>query len=189
VIYRLPENVEIDAGDIEIGENVTFGNNISIILKGKFRIGSYSHLGNDVHIRGNNVIIGKHFYHSSGLRVGGGGHQNPDANLFIGDRCTIHNNVININSPIYIGDDVGLSPEVSLQTHGYWLSVLEGFPASFAGIKIGNGVIIGYRSLVLMGVEIADKVVIGAQSVVAKSVDKIGVYAGNPAKKIRYIRK
>ncbi len=181
------KNIEIEAGSVDIGNHVHFGRNVSILLRGKFSIGDYSYLGDDVQIRGNNVRIGQHLFHSSGLRVGGGGYQNPTASLTIGDRCTIHDNIINICEPIEIGNDVGLSNEVTLLTHGYWLSVLEGYPASFKGIKIGNGVIIGYRSLVMMGVEIADETVIGAQSAVTKSIDRRGVYAGSPVKFIRDI--
>ncbi|HNW98549.1 MAG TPA: acyltransferase [Bacteroidales bacterium] len=181
------KNIKIVADKIEIGKNVNFGNNISIALKGLFSVGDFSHFGNDINIRGNNVKIGKHLFHSSGLRIGGGGRQHPNANLTIGDRCVIHNNFINVCEPVVIGNDVGLSPETSFLTHGYWMSVLEGYPASFAGVKIGNGVIIGYRSLIMMGVEIADYSVIGAQSVVTKSITRKGIYAGSPAKFIKEI--
>jgi len=183
----IKNNIRIEASSIEIADNVHLGKNVSILLKGTFSIGSYSHLGNDVHIRGNNVKIGEHLFHSSGLRIGGGGRQHPNANFSIGDRCTIHNNFINICEPVEIGNDVGLSPETSFLTHGYWLSVFDGFPASFSGIKIGNGVIIGYRSLIMMGVEITADTVIGAQSVVTKSISKKGIYAGSPAKFIKEI--
>jgi hypothetical protein len=65
---------------------------------------------------------------------------------------------------------------------------LEGYPACFEGVKIGKGVIVGFRSLILMGVEIADFCVIGANSVVTKSLLKKGVYAGSPAKFIKDIQ-
>ncbi|MEI6123845.1 MAG: DapH/DapD/GlmU-related protein [Bacteroidota bacterium] len=181
------KNIKIVAESIEIGKNVHLGNNISIAIKGKFCLGDYSHLGSDIHIRGNNVVIGKHLFHSSGLRIGGGGRQHPNADITIGDRCTIHNNFINVCEPVILGDDVGLSPETSFLTHGYWMSVLDGFPAMFSGIKIGNGVIIGYRSLIMMGVSIADYSVIGAQSIVTKTIGQKGVYAGSPAKFIKEI--
>ena len=181
------KNVSIVANDIKIGESVSFGNDVHIRAKGTFSMGNFSRLGNKVEIFGNNIIMGDHLFHSSGLKVGGGGRQNPNANLLIGNRCTIHNNFINVCEPVVIGDDVGLSPEVSILTHGYWLSVLGGYPASFEGVKIGNGVIIGYRSLILMGVDIIDNCVIGAQSVVTKKIDRVGVYAGSPAKFVKDI--
>lgn len=182
------KNVKIIAKKIKIGESVQFGKNISVFIKGEFRIGDYSRLGDDTQIRGNNIIFGNHLFNSSGLRIGGGGRQHPNANFKIGDRCTIHNNFINVCEPVQIGDDVGLSPDVSILTHGYWLSVFEGFPATFSGVKIGNGVIIGYRTLIMMGVEIADYVVVGANSIITKNLTEKGIYAGIPAKKIKEIK-
>lgn len=183
----LNKNIKIIANQIGIGKNVQFGNNIDISVKGNFEIGDFSRLGNDTHIRGNNVKFGMHLFNSSGLRIGGGGRQHPNANFEIGDRCTIHNNFINACEPVIIGNDVGLSPDTSILTHGYWLSVLEGFPASFSGVKIGNGVIVGYRSLLMMGISIAEYAVIGANSVVTKSITQKGIYAGNPARFIKEI--
>jgi acetyltransferase-like isoleucine patch superfamily enzyme len=49
---------------------------------------------------------------------------------------------------------------------------------------VGNHVSIGSNSTVLP-VQICDHVVIGAGSVVTKDIMKPGVYAGNPAKKLR----
>lgn len=184
---NMDKNICIIAEQINIGENVSFGSDIKIHVKGEFRIGSYSRIGNDTEILGNNIIIGEHLFNSSGLRIGGGGRQHPNANFKIGDRCTIHNNFINVCEPVEIGNDVGLSPDTSILTHGYWLSALEGYPATFAGVKIGNEVIIGYRALILMGVEITDKIVIGASSVVSKSLFKKGIYAGSPARFIKDI--
>lgn len=181
------KNIKIIADKIKVGNNVSFGKDIDINIKGEFKIGDFSHLGNDVNIRGNNIKFGRHLFNSSGLRIGGGGRQHPNANFQIGDRCTIHNNFINVCEPVIIGNDVGLSPDTSILTHGYWLSVLEGYPASFLGVKIGDGVIVGYKSLIMMGVSIVDYCVIGANSTVTKNITKKGVYAGSPAKFIKEI--
>jgi len=188
MIYEDTEkNISIIAKEINIGKAVVFGRDIQVSVKGEFRIGNYSRLGDNTQIFGNNVIFGEHLFNSSGLRIGGGGRQHPTANFKIGDRCTIHNNAINVCEPIVIGNDVGLSPDVTLITHGYWLSVLKGYPTKFAGINIGNGVIVGHRSAILMGVVIGNGIVIGACSVVTKSLLTKGVYAGNPAYFVRPI--
>jgi len=50
--------------------------------------------------------------------------------------------------------------------------------------KVGNKVSIGSNATILP-VEICDNVVIGAGAVVTKSIDKPGVYAGNPARLLR----
>lgn len=180
-------NIFIQANELCISETSSFGRNIRIDVRGIFSIGNRSRLGNDVEIKGHHILIGDDLYHSSGLRVGMGGHSNPDADLIIGNRCTIHNNNINIAKPVVIGNDVGLSPDVAVITHGYWLSVLEGFPAVFAGVTIDDGVIVGYRSTILMGIHICKNIVIGAESIITKDLNNPGsIYAGNPA---RFLRK
>lgn len=186
--FEIPEkNVRIVAGSIEIGSSVVFGRDVDINVFGEFQVGDFSVIGSNTQIRGNNIVIGSHLFNSSGLRVGGGGRYHPNADLEIGHRCTIHNNFINVCEKVRLGNDVGLSPETSVLTHGYWLSVLDGYPASFAGVDIGDGVIIGYRSLIMMGVTIFPGCVIGAQSVVTKSIKEPGIYAGSPARFIRGI--
>jgi len=50
--------------------------------------------------------------------------------------------------------------------------------------NIGNNVSIGSNSTILP-VSICEKVVIGAGSVVTRNIVESGIYAGNPAKKIR----
>ncbi|MBI4648413.1 MAG: acyltransferase [Bacteroidia bacterium] len=181
------KNIKIEADTINIGKSVNLGRNLSVKVKGEFHVNDFSDLGENTIIRGNNVIIGKHFFTTTGLNIGGGGWQNPGANLKIGDRCVIHNSLINICEPVEIGNDVGFSAHVDVLTHGFWLSVLEGFPATFSGVRIGNGVIVGHRSLIMMGVEIADQIVIGAYAVVTKTLKEMGIYAGVPAKKIKDI--
>lgn len=179
--------VHIRADEIEIDEGVTFGKNIDIIAKDRFAIGARSRFGDNIHIRGRNIVFGKDLYHSEGLRIGGGGCDRPRANFSMGDRCTCHNNYINIAEPVVIGNDVGLSPDVFIITHGFWSSVLKGFPAKFASVQIDSGVIIGQRSIILPGVIINRGAVVGAHSVVTKVLYADCIYAGNPAKLIRRI--
>ena len=50
--------------------------------------------------------------------------------------------------------------------------------------RVGNKVSIGSNATI-MPVSICDDVVIGAGAVVTKDITKPGVYAGNPAKKLR----
>ena len=60
-------------------------------------------------------------------------------------------------------------------------------PKSWKTTKIGNHVSIGTNATILP-VTVADHVVIGAGAVVTKDILKPGVYAGNPAKKIRDLK-
>lgn len=177
----------IKAARINLGENVSIGRNVRITTHGEFSLGSHSRIGDNTVIEGNNVSIGEHFYGSGGMVIGAGGQQYPDANLRMGARCVVHNNVINVCEPVSIGDDVGFSGRVEVITHGFWMSVLEGHPATFKPVRIGNGVILGFGSTLLMGADIADNIVLAAHSVVAKPLpDTNSVYAGAPA---RFVRK
>ena len=60
--------------------------------------------------------------------IGGGGSNFPYAKLHIGDRMVCHTGHINLASPVTIGNDVGLSHDVDLITHGFWYSILDGYP-------------------------------------------------------------
>lgn len=180
-------NIRICAKVLQIGKSVEFGKNINISVKEKFSIGDMSFIGSNTEMRGRNIQIGKYFYTSGGLRVGGGGRQHPGANLIVGDRCTFCNNLLNVCEPIVIGNDVGLSEDVSLITHGFWLNVLDGYPAAFQGITLRDGVIVGYRTIIMFGVEIGERIVIGANSTVTRSLTKHGVYVGSPARFIKEI--
>jgi len=53
-------------------------------------------------------------------------------------------------------------------------------------IIIGNDVWIGYQSLILSGVNIGNGAIIGARSVVTKDVPAYSVVGGNPAKHIKW---
>tara|TARA_R110002050_G_scaffold13971_2_gene44463 strand:+ start:8835 stop:9284 length:450 start_codon:yes stop_codon:yes gene_type:complete len=60
----------------------------------------------------------------------------------------------------------------------------QGNKALWKSTHIGNNVSIGSNATILP-VSICDNVVIGAGAVVTKAIIEPGVYAGNPAKKIR----
>jgi len=179
----------IMADKIEIGKDFQIGKNVKIDVRGMFKIGDYSRFGDDVRINAQQVLIGNHFFHyEPGLNIGGGGSQSLEAELVVGDRCVFHNNKINLARPVIMGDDVGLSPDVDIITHGFWNSILEGYPCEYGKVVINNGVIIGQRSFILMNTSIAENVVIGANSTVKGFLDKDkSIYAGNPAKFIREI--
>ena len=184
---NIGKNVTIKCNELILGDDVIIEDNTNVFVYGKLEIGNLSTIGKNSIIKGNNVIIGNEFYNDGYLEIGGGGWNNQNANLVIGDRCVTHNNTININSSIMIGDYVGLSPHVDLITHGYWQSKLEGFPFREGMIKIGDYSIIGIRSIVLGNVKIGKHVTVGAGSIVTKNFGDYVVVAGNPARVIHNI--
>jgi acetyltransferase-like isoleucine patch superfamily enzyme len=104
----------------------------------------------------------------------------------IGKRCRIQSHAF-ICELTSIGDDCFIS-------HGAMFindTFENGGPAYgnkslWKATKIGNHVSIGTNATILP-VKITDHVVIGAGAVVTKDILEPGIYAGNPAKKIRDI--
>jgi acetyltransferase-like isoleucine patch superfamily enzyme len=182
---QIGSNCTFRCNQVLLGDRTQIGNNNDIQPFGLFRIGETSHIGNQTHVRGREVTIGDEVFITNGFRVGGGGRNEPEAILKIGDRCTMHNNFINLAKPVSVGNDVGFSPEAIFITHGYWQSVLEGYSASYAPITIHDWVIIGMRAIILPGVEIGEGTTIGAGAVVSRSLPPRCVAAGIPARVIK----
>lgn len=182
----------IEAGELVIGNNVKFGKDVNIKVRGRLEIGDNSIIGDRFTVNAENVTLGEYFYNgptdSRGMIIGGGSSNFPYANLKVGSGMVCHTGHINLAAPVTIGNDVGLSHDVDLITHGFWYSVLEGYPRVFKEIKIGNNVIVGWKTVIMSGVEICDNVVIGSHSTITKSLlDPKAIYAGSPAKLIKHI--
>ncbi len=118
---------------------------------------------------GDNTFIGPFTEIQKGVQVG------KDCRIqshsFICELVTIANNCFIGHGVMFIND-----------------LMQEGGPArdksKWKATNIGNNVSIGSNATILP-VDICDSVVIGAGSVVTKNIAEPGVYAGNPAKKIR----
>lgn len=107
-------------------------------------------------------------------------------NAVIGKRCRIQSHSF-ICSLVTIGDDCVVAHGVMFINDLF----ATGGPARgdrdlWKATTIGNNVSIGSNATVLP-VTICDNVVVGAGAVVVKDITKPGVYAGNPAKRIRDI--
>lgn len=193
MIYTDPNrNIHIEANELVIGNNIKFGRDINIKVRGRFEIGDNGIIGNRFTANAEELVIGEYFYNgptdSRGMVIGGGGANFPYAKLKIGSRMVCHTGHINLASPVTIGNDVGLSHDVDLITHGFWYSILEGYPRLFKDITIGNNVIVGWKTVIMSGVTIADNTVIGSHSTVTKSLlQPKAIYAGTPAKLIKAI--
>jgi acetyltransferase-like isoleucine patch superfamily enzyme len=84
----------------------------------------------------------------------------------IGERCFIGHGVMFINDTFASGGPA------------------RGDRTQWRSTKIGNDVSIGSNATVLP-VSIVDRVVIGAGAVVTRNIEKVGIYAGNPARLLR----
>lgn len=139
---------------------VTFGENVTVVNPVNLydcTIGDNCFIGPFVEVQ-NDVTIGKRTKVQS--------HAFICALVTIGDDCFISHGVMFIN-------DIFASGHPARGKKELWKSTL-----------IGNNVSIGTNTTVLP-VRIVDDVVIGAGSVVTKDIIERGIYAGNPARKIR----
>lgn len=102
----------------------------------------------------------------------------------VGERCKIQSHAF-VCELVTIGNDCFIGHGVMFINDLF----SEGGPAMgnktlWKSTTIGNRVSIGSNATILP-VTICDRVVIGAGAVVTKNITESGVYAGNPAKKIK----
>lgn len=125
-----------------------------------------------------------------GCRIGSGCFIGPftevQKSVIIGDRCKIQSHtficeLVTIGADCFIGHGTMFIND--LFSGG---GPARGDKSKWKSTVIGNHVSIGSNATILP-VTICDRVVIGAGAVVTKDITEPGIYAGNPAKKLRSI--
>jgi maltose O-acetyltransferase len=104
-----------------------------------------------------------------GLRLG--------ERVFIGERTRFDGGFLWL---ISVGDDTTISAGVDILAHDGATRSAMGH-TRIAPVRIGSGVYIGARAVILPGVTIGDRAIVGAGSVVRKDVAAGTIVAGNPA--------
>ena len=101
---------------------------------------------------------------------------------FVNMRCVFDN-----WAPISIGANCYLGMGVSLVTSTHELGPSGQRAGAVSGkpIVVGDGCWIGANAIVLPGVTIGPGCIIGAGAVVSKDCEPDGLYAGNPARRVR----
>jgi virginiamycin A acetyltransferase len=105
--------------------------------------------------------------------------------LIIGKFCMIASDVTFImNGANHLTDAVTTYP-FAIFGNG-WENAMEGkkYPSK-GNIVVGNDVWIGYNAMIMAGVKIGDGAIIGTNSVVTKDVEPYAIVGGNPAKLIK----
>jgi len=163
---KIGENVEINCDTFILGENCFIGNNVRINCK--------------------SFISGDYLYLADGVEVGRGGSYGPNSNVLIGDNVGVfESTIINPSESVTIGNNSGIGSEVMIWTHGAWLDIFDGFPASFGPVEIEENVWLPARSIVLPNVTIGMDTVIAINSVINRSVPRGSLAGGNPVKVIK----
>lgn len=128
-------------------------------------------------------------YCGDGVKVEQNAYFGTGKGLKVGHRSMVGHNS-RIDHEVTIGDDVLMGPDVIVFTNSHEFSRVD-LPINLQGaaprkpVKIGNGVWIGARAIILPGVEIGDGAIVGAGSVVTKSVEPWTIVGGAPARVLR----
>ncbi|WP_319800608.1 acyltransferase [Luteolibacter flavescens] len=106
----------------------------------------------------------------------------PGARLVLKRGCGVSSSQIIANRSIEIGEDTMIGAGCLLcDSDMHEVPLGSGKPVAMAPIKIGRGVFIGARCIILKGVTIGDGAVVGAGSVVTKDIPAGTLAGGNPA--------
>lgn len=128
--------------------------------------------------------VGEGSYLGRRLRIGAGASMEENSVVRIGHRCQIAPDVtVNPTEPVLIGNEVGISAEVAIFTHGYHAGhpVRDGHGAAFAGVEVEDGAWLGLRAVLLPGVTVGAGTVVAATATVTRSLPAGVLAAGVPA--------
>lgn len=152
VVFNLkPDDLDSNT-TIDLEENASLKD--AKLVKAHLRVGAYSYIRSRAYIAGD---------------------------IDIGRFCSIANNVtIGLNRAQHPLDWLSTHPVNSIHEAAYENSV----PASKT--IIGNDCWIGHGATILAGVKIGDGAVIGANALITKDVPAYSIVAGNPGRIIRY---
>jgi virginiamycin A acetyltransferase len=108
---------------------------------------------------------------------------NEGSNLIIGRYCSIANGVTILLGGEHRIDWITTYPFREVFSGA---AQFQGHPRTKGDVIIGNDVWIGRDALILSGVKVGNGAVIGARSVIAKDVAAYSIVSGNPAQQMRF---
>jgi acetyltransferase-like isoleucine patch superfamily enzyme len=143
----------------------------------KSKIGRNTIIWKNAQIR-ENAKIGKNCIISKDVYV--------DKNVKIGDNCKIQNSAqiydgVTIKNNVFIGPAVVFTNDYFPRADNKNWKILK--------TKIDHGASIGANATILCGIKIGKKAMIAAGSVVTEDIEDYSLYAGNPAKFKKKIKK
>lgn len=104
---------------------------------------------------------------------------------------TITQNFVKDRGSLYIGDRVSIAPGVilTLTSHPNASKIRTEISYKPSEIRIEDDVWIGAGAIILNGITIGEGAIVGAGSVVTHDVEPYTIVAGNPARKIKDVKK
>ncbi|MEU5178055.1 hypothetical protein HB370_38415 [Streptomyces sp. DSM 40868] len=176
---------DLRAARIELAEEVQVGAGCRVLAADGFTAGAGTRLDAAADVVCRKLTVGAGTYIGLRWQVGAGASMEEHSTVTVGDGCQLAPDVtLNPTEPITIGNNVGISPQVTIFTHGYHSghAVREGHQAAFAGVRVEDAVWLGFRCTVLPGVTVGAGTVVAATATVTASLPPGVLAAGVPAK-------
>ncbi len=184
--YRIGQRVRFAFGSAVVAEEVDLADDVEIgllaVVQGRHvSFGRHASVGAMSYLSCERIEVGEDARIREQVFVGGP--SLPESRFTLGARTIILQNTnINPTKPVTIGDDTGIGGHCLIFTHGAWLNVLDGYPATYEEVHIGKSVWLPWRVFVMPGARIGDGSVIGANSLVAGEIPAGSLAMGTPAK-------
>jgi acetyltransferase-like isoleucine patch superfamily enzyme len=187
---RIADGVRIGFGAVLLFDELELLRGVSIapltyVRARNVSIGVRSSVGRFTQISVHSIALGASVTISPQVSIKGDP-DDPRSRFTVGAECWVFEYCyINVARPVTLGRNVGVGGGTYIFSHGYWLSLLHGYPVAYGDVTIGNDVWLPWGCFILPGVEIGEGAVIGARSVVNRNVPAFALVAGSPAKIIR----
>src|SRR5439155_5255741 len=119
------DNVRIRGRSIHIGDDTTIGDGVQVLCPDGFTLGACSYIGHRTSIRCWRFLAGDYLYMEEDVIVGRGSEFSTAEStltmgraVFVGTGC-----ILNTARAITIGDEVGIGARVGIWTHGAYLPI------------------------------------------------------------------
>ncbi|MEU6775120.1 DapH/DapD/GlmU-related protein [Streptomyces sp. NPDC046759] len=174
------ENCDLRAGTLFLGDASELQDSVTVLVADAFEIEGGGRIESATHITCRSFQADRLLYLGQGTSVGYGGTTASTSHVVLGSRVAIGpHSILNANHPIILGDQVGSGSHLTVWTHGFHFGhrLLDGYPATFAPVRIERNVWLAYHATVLPGVTIGADTIVASGSVVSRSLPA-GVLAG-----------
>ena len=140
------------------------------------------------------AAVGLRVGHDTGIYHGAHFELGPDAEVRIGDYCTLIGTIFATNGTVSVGDYAFVAHEVvfadsdwPLPPHNDRAAPADARSAGRCHIEVGENVWIGAQAILIGNVRIGEGAIIGAGTLVTQDVPPLTICAGNPMRVMRTI--
>lgn len=181
----------IGEGAVILGRRIVLEDN-AVVGPGAFIEADEVFIGSCAKVGGRTRVVTGRFIAAEGAYVGEdvevdlGGGRSADSALLVGRASLVSPRCwVNTCREVVLEDESALSPGVFVFTHRFWQSVLEGYSAAFAPVRLCTGSWAGAGCQIMPGVVFGRGSIAVSNSTVAESVPEECMVAGIPATVVR----